>query len=170
MVKDFIGPAKTVSSSLVYDQKELYKYLSKWFAERQYDALEIDYTEKILAEGKKLYAFTWMAEKRVDDYTKLVIAIDFKAEAENVQVELHDGKKKIAQKGTVTIKLSPYLDKDIEAEWALTKEKAYQTLLREIYDKMIIKGKWAKYQSQLAKDLEHIISDLKTYLKTHRYD
>ena len=169
-VKDFLSPPKTISSTLVFDQKELYNYLRKWFGERGYDIAETEYTEKVLANGNKLYAFIWLADKRVDDYTKFIFAVDFKAEAENVQVELHDGKKKTAQKGTVTIKISSFLEKDIESEWTLKKEKAYQTLIREIYDKMVVKGKWSRYQSSLGKDFSLVLADIKTYLKTHRYD
>ena len=169
-VKDFLSPAKTISSTLVYDQKELYNFLKKWFSLRGYDAAESDYTEKILAEGKKLYSFQWIADKRVDDYTKFCFAVDFKAEAENVQIELHDGKKKTAQKGTVTIKIANFIEKDFESEWALSSQKAYQTLIREIYDKMVAKGKWSRYQSELGKDGTALIGDIKTYLKTHRYE
>lgn len=169
-VKDFLSPAKTISSTLTYDQKELYKYFQKWLSERGYDVAEIDYTEKILSEGKKLYAFTWICDKRVDDYTKFMISIDFKAEAENVHIELHDGKKKTAQQGSVTAKIVTYMEKDIESEWALTKRSPYNSLMREIYDKMITKGKWASYQAKLGKDAQALMTDLKTYLKTHRYD
>lgn len=169
-VKDFLSPAKTINSTLVYDQKEMYNYLKKWFSERGYDVAELDYTEKILASGAKLYAWTWLADKRVDDYTKFVFSLEYKAEAENVHVELHDGKKKTAQKGTVSLKISTYIEKDIESEWNLIKATAYRTLMREIYDKMITKGKWARYQSIIEKDQALIISNIKTYLKTHRYD
>ncbi|MSR85822.1 hypothetical protein EXS74_00330 [Candidatus Woesearchaeota archaeon] len=169
-VKDFLSPAKTISSTLVYDQKELYNYLKKWLSLRGYDAAETDYTEKILAEGKKLYSFQWVADKRVDDYTKFLFSIDFKAEAENIQIELHDGKKKSAQKGTVTIKIANFIEKDIESDWTLSKKNAYQTLFREIYDKLIAKGKWSRYQSELGKDASAFIADIKTYLKTHRYE
>ncbi|HIH14966.1 MAG: hypothetical protein QT08_C0021G0020 [archaeon GW2011_AR17] len=169
-VKDFLSPPKTINSTLVYDQKELYRYLQKWLSERGYDVAELDYTEKILADGKKLYAFNWICDKRVDDYTKFMVSIDFKAEAENVQIELQDEKKKTAQKGTVTIKIATYIEKDIEAEWSLKKEAPYRALMREIYDKMVTKGKWARYTNKLAKDANLLISDIKTYLKTHRYD
>ena len=113
-VKDFLSPPKTVSSTLVYDQKEMYNYLRKWFSERSYDVAELDYTEKILASGSKLYACTWLADKRVDDYTKFVISLEYKAEAENVQIELHDGKKKTAPNAARTAEfgLTPKLRKN----------------------------------------------------------
>lgn len=169
-VKDFLGPPKTITTTLVFDQKELYNYLKKCFGKRGYDIDESEYTEKILADGRKLYAFVWKIDKRVDDYTKCIFMLEYKAEAENVQIELHDGKKKTAQSGSVNIKINPLLEKDIESEWTLNKQKAYQTLIREIYDKMVVKGKWSRYQSQLSSDLNAILSDIKTYLKTHRYD
>ncbi|MBI5797917.1 hypothetical protein HZA98_03370 [Candidatus Woesearchaeota archaeon] len=169
-VKDYIGSTKTVSSTLVYDQKELYRFLSKWFEKRQYDIEETNYTEKISSEGKKIYAFEWIAEKKMDDYAKIKLVLRFNAEAETISVEGEDGKKKSAQKGTVTAKFTGYLDKDIESDWALSKKTAYRTFMRELYDKVFNKGKIDNYGAQLSKDFNAIIADLKTYLKTHRYD
>lgn len=168
--KDLLGPAKTVTSSLTYDQKALYKFLMKWLEERQYNVLEKDYKERLTADGKRLYTFLWESDKAVDDYTKFVITLDFKAEVENVQAETHDGKKKTAQKGDVTITFLAYINRDFENEWALTKEKPTQRLLREIYDKLVIKGRFSRQEAELKQDLKALMADVKTYLKTHRYD
>ncbi len=168
--KDLVGTEKSVSATLTYDQKELYKYFSKWFDERHYDVIEKDYKEKLNGEGMRIYVFTWECEKKVDDYTKFKIAVDFKSEAENVKVELHEGKKKTAQKGEVSATFQAFLERDYEEDWKLSKEKATQRLMREVYDKMVAKGKYSRYENNLKKDLKAIMSDLKTYLKTHRYD
>ncbi len=168
--KDFLTAPKIISNSLVYDQKEFYNYLKRWFSLRSYDINEGSYTEKILANGKKLYSFVWMNDKRVDDYTKFVIGLDFSAEVENIQIELHDGKKKTAQKGTITLKFTSFIEKDADLEWTIGKKTAYRAIFMEIYDKIIAKGKWARYQTNLGKDFNALMGDVKTYLKMHRYD
>lgn len=168
--KDLLGPAKIVSSTLTYDQKALYKFLGKWFQDRQYNVLEKDYKERVNADGKRVYQFKWVADKKVDDYTAFFITLDFKAEVENVPTETHDGRKKTAQNGEVTITFQAYIERDYEDEWALTKERPTQRLLREIYDKLVIKGRFIQQEGELRKDLKGLMNDAKTYLKTHRYD
>ncbi len=168
--KDVAGPAKTVSATLTYDQKDLYNYFNKWFEERHYDVTEKDYKERITGDGKRVFTFNWECEKEVEDYTKLFINVSFKAEVENVKIETHDGKSKTAQKGEVTATFQAFVERDADDEWQLTKEKATQHLMREVYDKMIAKGRLNRYNNQLSKDMDLVMSDLKTYLKTHRYD
>lgn len=168
--KDFVGLPLSVSNTLVYDQKELYKFLKKWFIERGYSINEKDYTEKILSDGKKLYHFKWDNHKWIDEITKAKIMVEFKAEVENVNIETHDGRKKTAQSGPVIVTFISYFDRDPTSEWNLLKRDPYRTLFREVWDKMLARGKWERRKSALEKDLELIMSDLKTYLKVHRYD
>ncbi|MBT4717320.1 hypothetical protein HOB85_05105 [Candidatus Woesearchaeota archaeon] len=168
--KDLITPAKKVGATLTFEQKQLYRYFKKWFQERHYIVVELNYKEKITPEGKRVYTFDWYTEKRVEDYTKLSIDLSFEAEIENVRVKLHDGKTKTVQQGDVEATFQGYVQKDTEDEWALSKETAQRRIFREIYDKLVIKGKYSQYENQLKKDMKAIMSDLKTYLKTHRYD
>ncbi len=168
--KDFVGMPLSVSNTLTYDQKELYKFLKKWFTDRGYSIKEKDYTEKILSDGKKLYHFNWANDKWLDEITKSYILVEFKAEVENVTIETHDGKKKSAQNGLVLVTFTTYFDRDPTSEWNMLKKDPYKTLFKELWDKMLSRGKWERRKSALEKDLEAIMSDLKTYLKVHRYD
>jgi hypothetical protein len=168
--KDMITPAKTISKELTYDQKQLYQYLKKWFGERHYTVVELDYAEKVTPENQRVYSFTWYTEKRSDDNTKLSIDLSYEATVENVEVETSEGSKKVAQKGEVSVTFQGYIQKDTENEWPMEKEKAHRRLMREIYDQFVIKGRYSQIESKLKRDLKAIMSDLKTYLKTHRYD
>lgn len=168
--KDFLGLPLSISNTLTYDQKELYKFLKRWFIDRGYTIKEKDYTEKILSDGRKLYHFNWTNGKWLDEMTKAMIIVEFKAEVENVTIETHDGKKKTAQSGPVIVTFNSYFDRDPTAEWNMLQRDPYKTLLREFWDKMLARGKWERRKSALEKDLEMIMSDLKTYLKVHRYD
>lgn len=169
-MKDFFGPAKSVTSTLVYDQKEFYLFLKHWLVDRAYLVEEKDYTEKIQANGLKLYAFNWQCEKRIDDFTKTKIFVYFQAEAENAIIETHDGKKKTVQNGTVTIKISSFLDIDPEEEWNISKTNATKIFFRELWIKLLAKGVWAEKQSLMNKDVKIFIDDINTYLKLYRYD
>jgi hypothetical protein len=169
-IKDFFGPVKTLSATLTFSQKDVYNYLMRWYRDRNYDVDEKNYTEKILANGKKLYYFKWIVEKRIDDFTKCKMELYYTAEAENVQVETSDGKKKTMQQGEIAIKLGSYLDIDTEDEWSLNKRTPWMTLMREIYIKMAAKGTWARKKAHLIKDTNALISDINAYLKHFRYD
>jgi len=168
--KDFITTPLKISKTLTYDQKQLYRYFKKWLQERHYIVVELEHNEKVKADGGRVYAFEWYTEKRVGDFTKLTIELSFEAEVEDVKVELSDGKKKTAQKGTVSATFKGYIQKDVEEEWALTKERPQRRMLREMFDKFVARGKYAQLEAQLNKDIKAIMSDFKTYLKIHRYD
>ncbi len=111
-----------------------------------------------------------MCEKRIDDFTKCKLALYYQAEAENVQIETHDGKKKTAQNGNVIIKISSFLDIDPEEEWNINKTNATKVFFRELWIKLLAKGVWAKKQALLNKDTKLLIEDINTYLKLYRYD
>lgn len=166
---DFVQPKQEVSKTLVYNQKDLYKYLMKWFAARHYAVVELAYKEKELSPGTKEYSFDWANEKKIEDYTKLFIEVGFQAVATDVVIETTEGKRK-AQKGDVKVEFKAYVSKDVEDDYTLTADAPQRRLLREFYEQFIIKRKMARFEEQLKTDLKAIITDLKTYLKTHRYD
>ena len=89
---DYISPVKTISKTTTYNQQNLYKYLMKWFTERHYDIIEGDYAEK-LVDGAKTYHFKWANEKRISEFTKINIKVDFNAKAEDVIQETTKGKQ-----------------------------------------------------------------------------
>ncbi len=165
---DFITPVKTVSKTLTYNQQHLYKFLMKWFTERHYDMLETDYAEK-LVDGAKTYHFKWANEKRIAEFTKIIIKVEFNAKAEDVVLESSKGKRK-AQKGEVVVKFKGFINKDVEDEHTLSKKPPEAALLGAIYEKFIAKRRMARYEDQLKEDLDAIMKDLRTYLKSHRYD
>ena len=165
---DYITPVKTISKTLTYNQQSLYKFLMKWFTERHYDILETDYAEK-LVDGAKTYHFKWANEKRIAEFTKIIIKVEFNARAEDVVLESTKGKRK-AQKGEVKVKFKGFINKKVEDEETLSKRPPETFLLGAIYEKFIAKRRMARFEEQLKEDLEGIMKDLKTYLKAHRYD
>jgi hypothetical protein len=165
---DYISPVKTISKTTTYNQQNLYKYLMKWFTERHYDIIEGDYAEK-LVDGAKTYHFKWANEKRISEFTKINIKVDFNAKAEDVIQETTKGKRKV-QKGDITIKFKGFINKNVEDDNTLSNRPPESFLLGAIYEKFIAKRRMARFEEQLKEDLDAIIKDVKTYLKSHRYD
>ena len=167
---DFIGPAQTVKKQTTYNQKELYEYLKSWFGDRHYDVVEKDYSERITKEGNRAYAFEWWIEKKVETLTKIVMELSYKSDGEDINVTSQDGSVKKVQKGEVSVTIRAFVYRDAEGDWKLVKSLPQKRLLRDLLDKIVKKPRLMKYEENLKRDLRAVFDDLKTYLKTHKYD
>ena len=157
---DFISSAKTISKSLTYDQKELYNYLNSWFSERHYDVIEFDYSERIVDEDKRIYAFRWRMEKRCENLIKQVIELNFEALADDERVEMQDGSIRVAQKGEVKIKMRPFIERDVEEDWKMVQRSPERRVLRELFDKIVQRSRLGQYENDLKNDFENVIKGM----------
>ena len=167
--KDFIGPDQTIKRTLIYNQRDLYKYFLKWFEQRHYDIIELEYDEKILETGVRTINWRWIPEKKVEYYVKTIIDFRFEARVKDVMVEDSKGHKKKMQEGSVEGKFRAYICRDVEDDWKLNKEHPTKRLLREMYDKLVSKKKMSKYEDEIKEDMKQIMNDLRTYVKTYKY-
>lgn len=167
--KDLVFPTKKIEQTLTFDLDELVSILNTWFEERGYGLLETKHVEKQGEEQRSLIKFNLCADKKVDPYVKQVIDIDFFANVKDVIVEVDEQKKKV-QDGTVSVEFTGYLKKDSEDDWTLKSSKgSSKSFLRELYDKYFNKNKMDKFESDLSKDINDIIAELKAYLKLHKF-
>ncbi len=161
--KDFIATAIKVKQKSVFDLKELYTLLYKWFELYGYDFQEEEYRD-IEKAGKKNLEIRWYAEKKVDDYIKYVIKISFMVLGlEEVEIE-DDGVKRSSSKGEVEFRFDAFLLKDYENAW----EKGLMKFMREVYDKYIIKGRIDSLEGELQGELYKFIDEIKAFLNMHR--
>ncbi|MDP3919144.1 MAG: hypothetical protein Q8Q35_04565 [Nanoarchaeota archaeon] len=167
---DFLGPEKKVTKELTYNHEEFYNYLKSWFGDRHYAVVEKDYSERVSATGKRVYNFNWWIEKRIEPLTKIVMELQYNAETEETQVKLEDGSVQQAQKGPVTIGIRAFIYRDSERDWRLRDKMPQVRLIRDILDKTMKRPRMLKYEEQLKNDMNLVFSDIKTYLKTHKYD
>lgn len=168
-VKDYVGAPVTITQTMTFDMKEMYRSLKKMVAERGYEVFEPSYTEKPSKGGHKKISFFWNCEKKMEHYTKIAIEIVFSANVHDVEVE-EDEKKHLHQEGEVSVIMSAYVAKDIEDDWAMRKKTGLMRLLREVYDQFAKKDKFDAYEEKLKKDVDAISYDMKTYFKVHRFD
>ena len=167
--KDYLGSPKSIKMHLVFDQKEFCKALDAWYTNLGYRYLETGYTEKQLANGTKKLNFTWSGEKKVSAYLKLLIDLEYTSSTKDIVIE-RDEKKMTLQEGDLTLEFQGLFKKDIRDEWGIRPPTASMKFLREAYDKLFGIDKFAKYESQLKKDVDKLLNDIKTYLKLHRFD
>lgn len=168
--KDYIGPkVKIMQASLAFGLDDLYRMMRHWYEDRGYIIVEKEYKEFVDAKGTKQTLFEWEVGKKADDYTKVMMDVEFGAQTKDVTVE-SIGKKVGLQKGSVSIGFRAYLYKDIEEEWKVSDKGAIGKFLREFYDRFVAKDKFEGYSKKLNEDLQAVINDIKTFLKLKRFE
>jgi hypothetical protein len=158
---DYVIPALKITQEGIFNLRELYRFMKKWFDENRYDFLEKKYDVKQVEEGE-FPKIKWVSEKKADDYTKWHIEVSIKGK--NIKgVEL---KKEKAHKGTLNIKLEAYLEKDYDDRW---EKWFWLKFLRTCYDHLIIKGKLDKYADELSEETYDLFNKAKAFLRLEQY-
>jgi len=143
-----------------FDFKGLYEFCFDWFEDNNYHISEKKYTEKIGPEGKQI-EITWTAEKKVTDYFKYSITLDWRiTRMKEVEVE-QDGKKIPMNKGEVKIAFRADLVKDYEERW---EDRPLWKFMRGVYDKYIIRTTTEDYEEKIEGDTLELISQIKAFL------
>lgn len=155
---DFIVKDLSVSYSGVFNLKEFYKYIKRWFKD---DGRYQDINEKLYEEDRrgdlKITNIKIEAKKRVDDYTKFVIKTTINAsDYEDVTV-----KGKDMQKGDLKVKFNAEIEKDYEERWV---EKPFRKFFRGLYDKFMIGFKVDALTKELTDEAYDLYNEVKKYL------
>jgi hypothetical protein len=119
------------------------------------------YGEKVSGNARDIN-FEWKAMKILSDYFKIEHTI--RAEITgltDVEVEI-DGKKKKMNKGRIAMEIKGALLKDPESKWD---SHPTTRLLREIYDKYIIRGRVDAMEMKVADDVRAFKDQLKAFLE-----
>jgi len=144
----------------VFDFKEFYKFCYTWLSDEGYFVSEDKYAEKIIGDAKEI-EIKWVAERKISDYFKFQIKIEwFITGMKNVEVEKM-GKKVKMNKGTVEIKAAGYLIKDYEARWETS---GFMKFLRGIYDQYLIKARIESYEDKLVGEIDDFLGEIKSFL------
>jgi len=140
---------------------EVYELASSWLKSNSYNLKENLYNEKLSSNGKEVI-IKWTAEKKVTDYFKFQILIDWHILGmKDAEVEV-DGKKVNTNKGEVEIKFKANIIKDYEKRW---EDKPLWKFLRGIYEKYIIRETVDEFEDDLENETKEIIQDLKAFLR-----
>jgi len=119
------------------------------------------YNEKLSSNGKEII-IKWEANKKVTDYFKFQIEMNWHILGmKDAEVEI-DGKKVNTNKGEVEIKFKANIIKDYEKRW---EDKPFWKFLRGVYERYIIRETVDEYEGDLEDDLKDIIKDIKAFLR-----
>jgi len=156
---DFISESK-VKHDGIFDFKEIYRFLYTAFIDKLYDLEEIAYSEKNSATGKEI-DFHWVASRKISDYFRFKIKIDWLILGMNSVEVTKEGIKTKMNKGALEIKFSCFLEKDYEARWEGT---AFLKFLRGVYDDYVIKSRIVDYEHRLLMEMNEFADQAKAFL------
>ena len=180
--KKIVYQDKFVSFEGLFNLKELFRTIVKWFNERGYDMFENKNFEEVYEDGKKIVfdakkahdlneegkkvMFELIPYKKVTDYYKLEIRVWAVLEnLKEVEVELKGVKQKLL-KGRVNFTFDAILVSDYENRWE--GRPAYY-FYRALIDKFIYKSYTDRYEQELIRDAKEVQEEIKAYLNMFRY-
>ncbi|UCD20719.1 MAG: hypothetical protein JSW08_03015 [archaeon] len=149
-----------VVHSGIFDFKEIYSFLYDWLRSLQYTIVEGKYSEKIKPTGKEI-GIEWACSRKVNDYVKMGITIEFKIKKMTDVEVTEDGVKIKKNKADIEIKIDSFLVLDYEDKW---ESYAISKFLRGVYDKYIIKNEIEGYEDSLGEEAEETANQIKAFL------
>src|SRR3989344_9186618 len=165
MLKDVLFSNYKLKHDSIFDLGELYKSIFRWFDANGYSFYEKEYNDIDEPNGKHLEIY-WYTEKKIDLYVKFVIEVSYLVLGMQ-KIELEKGGVKIkTNKGSIEFRITAYLMKDYDDKWS---KSAMQKKMRYIYDRFIIKKRIDKLESELVKDVNSLIDELKAFLDIHKF-
>ncbi len=164
--KDIVIPFIKIKDRSVFSLDELYKLMFRWFESRNYDFQEREYRDEDMGGGKKHLEIVWYAERKIDDYFKFIIEINFLIVGlEDTEVE-RDGVMVKTDKGEIEMKIKAYILKDYDKKW---EKNPVMRFFREIYDKKLVKSRIEGYEGELYEETYRLLNDVKSFLNLHRF-
>lgn len=144
-----------------WDYNEVYAMLYSWLKDHGYGLFEDSYKEKLSGGGKEII-IKWKADKKITDYFKYVIILEWHILGmKDAEVEI-DGKKTKTNKGELEIVFKGTVVKDYEKRW---EDKPIHKFMRGLYENYIIRTTVKEYEDDLKDETKEIISDLKAFLR-----
>lgn len=152
---------QTIKKKGYWNYTDLYNFCFSWLKDNGYGVKENEYVEKLSDFGKEIQ-LKWEAGRKVTDYFKFVIKVEWHILGMNDAVIERDGKQEKTNKGEVKISISADLVKDYEDNWD---KKPLAKFLRGIYDKYIIRTTIDNYEDTLKDDFKEYVSQVKSFLE-----
>lgn len=157
--KDTIYKGK-VKQTGVFNFKELYSFVYDYLIEDGYDLTEKTYSEKVTGDSKMI-EIKWEANKKVSDYFKFQIKLDWQIIGmKEVDVD-REGKKVKTNSGSIEIKFSGVLIKDYENRW---EDNPVYKFLRGVYDRYIIRNRIEQFEQKLIGEIIDTLNQCKSFL------
>jgi len=143
-----------------WNYKELYNFCFNWLKDEGYKLKEKEYTEKITSVGKEII-LKWEASKKITDYFKQVMKVEWHILGmKDAEIE-QEGKKVSTNKGEVKITVKAELVRDYEERW---EDRPFYKFLRGVYEKYVIRATKEEYENNLEDKAKDYLKEIKAFL------
>jgi len=140
--------------------KDLYNFCYEWLKDENFIVSENEYTEKITDRGKEII-IKWEAWRKVTDYFKYKIKVEWHILGmTDAEVE-RGGKKEKTNKGEIKMTFKPILERDYESRWDITPISKF---FRGIYDKYIVRTTIDEHEDRIIEKTIEFIEQVKAWM------
>jgi hypothetical protein len=136
-----------------------------WLSQHNYDYVQKGHAQKAKPSGG-YFEGNWIAEKEVTEYVKFNISVDiWLRDLKDIAIE-KNGKTEKSNKGNIEITFNSGMEKDYKKTFTNKKyqETEFLKLIREFYEKYVIKSKLSSYEEKIEAETQDFIEYIKTFL------
>src|SRR3989338_6057640 len=158
--KDILYKGK-IKHNGVLNFKDFYSFLYEWITNEGYFINEKSYSEKVSGDSKDV-EIKWEAKKKVSDYFRFVITMNWRILGMKKIAVKKEGKEISMDSGLIEISFSVILEKDYEERW---ENQPFWKFMRGIYDRYIIRTRIEEYGKKAILELNELINQCKDFLE-----
>lgn len=158
---------KLFSSKIKYNGivsfADFYKFCFEWLRDEtgfEEQLTEEKYAEKLSGDSKNI-DITWTGSRKISDYFKFEVKVEFKVIG-LTNIELNNNGQKIkTNKGSVEVSIKGTLVRDPDSKFD---KSPFLKFLRGRYEKAIIPERMNEYKEKIIGDCDEFLSQAKSYL------
>jgi len=156
---------KSLSYEGVFNIKELYRLIDKWFKDHGYEKQEIKNWEDV-SEHEKQIILEIVPYKKVSDYARLDVRIFMIfSKLTDIDIEKDDIVTKM-NKGRAEFYFDAYVVTDYENKWE-TRPVFY--FIKNVFDKFIYRVYTSNYDGEVIRDCTEIENEVRSFLNMNRF-
>lgn len=156
---------KSLSYEGVFNLRELYRLIDKWFRDHGYEKQEIKNWEDV-SQNEKQIILEIVPYKKVSDYARLDVRI-FMIFSKLTEIDLDkDGIKFKMNKGRAEFYFDAYVVTDYENKWE-TRPVFY--FIKNVFDKWVYRVYTNTYDGEVIRDATEIENEIRSYLNMNRF-
>lgn len=150
-----------VSYAGIFSFKDFYSFCYQWLTDETGLGISEDkYKEKLAGDSKEI-EIAWTGTKKVTDYFKYEVSINFSIKGLK-EVEIAEGNARVkSNQGSVTLGVKGTLVRDYDGKF---EKSSFQKFLRSIYDKWVIPSRVQEYEDKLIGKCNDFLNQAKAYL------
>jgi hypothetical protein len=156
---------KSLSYEGLFNIRELYRLIDKWFKDHGYDKNELKNWEDV-TEAEKQIVIEVIPYKKVSDYARLDVRIFMIFSKLTDTVVEKDGLKIKTNKGRAEFYFDAYVVTDYENKW---ETRAIFYFFKNVFDKFIYRWYTATYDAEVMRDCTEIENEIRSFLNMNRF-